>query len=196
MGLGSGFSERKILKKCLDQNLTKGKIVLELLKYAKSAIRKFRPIRGLHSKSHTLGQILIRAFFQYFSLRKPTSEAHLSKNNFEDFKESSIKVKFEKIIFKRCSDQKLRCPNFHFWNTYISLIKALIFTCSKRVWEPNLYFADIFIKTFKTQKPLAGDPWDLLWVTQMVPMDIPKGPWGISVIKFFRLSQYQISALC
>ena len=32
--------------------MTKGKIVLELLKYAKSAIRKFRPIRGLHSKSH------------------------------------------------------------------------------------------------------------------------------------------------
>ena len=29
----------------------------------------------------------------------------------------------------------------------------------------------------------------------MVPMDIPKGPWGISAIKFFRWSQYQISAL-
>ena len=32
--------------------MTMGKIVLELLIYAKSAIRKFRPIRGLHSKSH------------------------------------------------------------------------------------------------------------------------------------------------
>ena len=29
--------------------MTKGKIVLELLKYAKSATRKFWPIRGLHS---------------------------------------------------------------------------------------------------------------------------------------------------
>ena len=29
--------------------MTKGKIVLELLKYAKSDIRKFGPIRGLHS---------------------------------------------------------------------------------------------------------------------------------------------------
>ena len=28
----------------------------------------------------------------------------------------------------------------------------------------------------------------------MVPMDIPKGPWGISAIKIFRWSQYQISA--
>ena len=40
-GLGSRFLEKKILKKCPDQNLTKGKLVLELLKYAKSAIRKF-----------------------------------------------------------------------------------------------------------------------------------------------------------
>ena len=51
MGLRSGYSEKKILKQCPDQNLTKGKIVLELLKYAKSAIRlkkKFQPIRGLH----------------------------------------------------------------------------------------------------------------------------------------------------
>ena len=100
MGLGSGFSERKILKKCLDQNLTKGKIVLELLKYAKSAIRKFRPIRGLHSKSHTLGQILIRAFFQYFFLRKPTSEAHFTNFIFEAFKKRSIMVYFKKKIFK------------------------------------------------------------------------------------------------
>ena len=44
-----GFLKKKILKKCPDQNLTKGKIVLELVKYAKSALRKFRPIRGLHS---------------------------------------------------------------------------------------------------------------------------------------------------
>ena len=63
-----------------------------------------------------------------------------------------------------------------------------------RVWESNLYFGDIFIKTQKNQKPLAGAPWNLFWVTQMVPMDIPKGPWGISAIKFFRWSQYQISA--
>ena len=63
-----------------------------------------------------------------------------------------------------------------------------------RVWEPNLYFGDIFIKTLKTQKPLAGGPWDLFWVTQMVPMDIPKGPWRISAIKFFRWSKQQISA--
>ena len=42
------------LKKCPDQNLTKGKIVLELLKYAKSVIRKFRPIRSLHCGHVTL----------------------------------------------------------------------------------------------------------------------------------------------
>ena len=34
--------------------MTKGKTVLELVKYAKSAVRKFRPIRGLLSKSHDL----------------------------------------------------------------------------------------------------------------------------------------------
>ena len=28
--------------------MTKGKMVLELVIYAKSAIKKFRPIRGLH----------------------------------------------------------------------------------------------------------------------------------------------------
>ena len=28
----------------------------------------------------------------------------------------------------------------------------------------------------------------------MVQVDIPKGPWGISAIKFFSWSQYQISA--
>ena len=32
--------------------MTKGKIVLELLKYVKSDIRKFGPIRGLLWKSH------------------------------------------------------------------------------------------------------------------------------------------------
>ena len=48
----SQFFWEFFLKKCPDQNLTKGKSVLELLKYAKSAFRKFRPIRGLHSKSH------------------------------------------------------------------------------------------------------------------------------------------------
>ena len=42
------------LKKCPDQNLTKGKIVLELLKYVKSAIRKFWPIRSLHCGHVTL----------------------------------------------------------------------------------------------------------------------------------------------
>ena len=41
MGPKSRFFEKKILKYCPDQNLTKGKIVLELLKYAKSAIKNF-----------------------------------------------------------------------------------------------------------------------------------------------------------
>ena len=49
---GSRFFLEKKLKKCPDQKMTKGKIVLELVKYAKSVVRKFRPIRGLHSKSH------------------------------------------------------------------------------------------------------------------------------------------------
>ena len=52
MGLRSRFSEKKMFKKCPDQKMTKGKIVSELVKYAKSAVRKFQPIRGLHSKSH------------------------------------------------------------------------------------------------------------------------------------------------
>ena len=49
MGLRGGFLEKKILKLCPDQNLTKGKTVLKMVKYAKSAVRKFRPIRDLHS---------------------------------------------------------------------------------------------------------------------------------------------------
>merc|ERR1711884_1008723 len=73
----------------------------------------------------TLGQILIRALFQYFFLRKPTSEAHLSNFIFDAFKERVVMVYFEKKIFKRRSDQKLGCPNAH-----ISLVNALIFTCS------------------------------------------------------------------
>ena len=47
----SRFFWEKKLKKCPDQKMTKGKIVLELVKYAKSAIRlkkKFQAIRGLH----------------------------------------------------------------------------------------------------------------------------------------------------
>ena len=48
MGFGSGFSEEKILKERPELKMTKGKIVLELLKYAKSAIKKFGPIRSLH----------------------------------------------------------------------------------------------------------------------------------------------------
>ena len=46
MGIGSGFSEEKILKERPELRVTKGKIVLELLNYAKSAIKKFGPIRG------------------------------------------------------------------------------------------------------------------------------------------------------
>ena len=48
MGLRSRFLEKKILKQRPDQNLTNGKIVLELLKDNRSLVRKFRPIRGLH----------------------------------------------------------------------------------------------------------------------------------------------------
>ena len=44
----------------------------------------------------TLGQILIRALFQYFFLRKPTSEAHSTNFIFNAFKERSIMVYFEK----------------------------------------------------------------------------------------------------
>ena len=65
-----------------------------------------------------------------------------------------------------------------------------------RLWEPILYFGDFLSKTKKIKKTLAGGPWNLFWVAQMVPMDLPKGPWGISAIKFFRWSQYQISAQC
>ena len=49
ISLKSRFSEKKIFNECPDQKMTKGKIVLELVKYAKSVVRKFRPIRGLHS---------------------------------------------------------------------------------------------------------------------------------------------------
>ena len=73
---------------------------------------------------------MIRALFQYFFLRKLTSEAHLSNFIFDAFKERSIMVYFKKKIFKRRADQKLRCPNFHFWNAHISLVDALILTCS------------------------------------------------------------------
>ena len=48
------------------------------------------------------------------NLQKPIYEAHLSNFIFDAFKERSIMVYFEKKIFKRCSDQKLRCQNFHF----------------------------------------------------------------------------------
>ena len=48
----SRFFWEKKLKKCLNQKMTKGNIVLELVNYVKSAVRKFRPIRSLHSKSH------------------------------------------------------------------------------------------------------------------------------------------------
>ena len=54
MSLGSRFFWEKKLKKCPDQKMTKGKIVLELIKYAKSAVRKFWPIRGLHCGHVTL----------------------------------------------------------------------------------------------------------------------------------------------
>ena len=45
--------------------MTKGKMVLELLKYAKSAIRKFRPIRGFHCGHVTLngGLWLVEIFW-------------------------------------------------------------------------------------------------------------------------------------
>ena len=52
----SRFFWEKKLKKCPDQKMTKGKIVLELVKYAKSAVRKFRPIRGLHCGHVTLNR--------------------------------------------------------------------------------------------------------------------------------------------
>ena len=46
MDIRSGFSEEKKLKEGPELKITKGKIVLELLNYAKSAIKKFGPIRG------------------------------------------------------------------------------------------------------------------------------------------------------
>ena len=54
LGPRSSFFWEKLLKKCPNQKMTKGKIVLELVKYAKSAFRKFRPIRGLHCGHVTL----------------------------------------------------------------------------------------------------------------------------------------------
>ena len=41
LGPRSRFFWEKMLKKCPDQKMTKGKIVLELVKYAKYAVRKF-----------------------------------------------------------------------------------------------------------------------------------------------------------
>ena len=82
-------------------------------------------------KTHfTLAQFWFWAFFLDFFSKKPTSEAHSTNFIFGAFKERSIMVYFEKKIFKRRADQKLRCPNFHFWNAHISLVNALIFTCS------------------------------------------------------------------
>ena len=54
MGPRSRFFWKKKLKKCPDQKMTKGNIVLKLVKYAKSAVRNFRPIRGLHCGHVTL----------------------------------------------------------------------------------------------------------------------------------------------
>ena len=51
---GRMFFGEKTLKKCPDQKMTMGKMVLELVKYAKSPVRKFRPIRGLHCGHVTL----------------------------------------------------------------------------------------------------------------------------------------------
>ena len=62
MGPGSRFFWEKKLKKCPDQKMTKGKIVLELVKYAKSAVRKFWPIRGLHCGHVTLNLIVLEGF--------------------------------------------------------------------------------------------------------------------------------------
>jgi len=117
----------------------------------------------------TLGQVLIRALFQYFFLRRPASEARLSNFIFDAFGTGSIMVCFEKKIFKCWSTQGLRCQSFHFWNAHVSLVGAPIFAssgslrpccqwlfemvwhlkiCTKvRVLEPILYFCDIFIET-------------------------------------------------
>ena len=39
-------------------------------------------------------------------------------------------------------------------------------------WPDN---GNIFIKTKKSKKKMAGGPWNLFQVIQMVPIDIPKG---------------------
>ena len=121
------------------------------------------------SDHFTLGQILIRALFQYFFLQKPTIPAQLTNFLFQAFKERSIKVKSANRILKFDGSKKLQNPILKIWNAHISLVEAQIFTCNMtlqpycqqlfemvwhlkigpkmRVWEPNLYFGDIFIKT-------------------------------------------------
>ena len=56
----------------------------------------------------TLGQIWIRALFQYFFLQKPISQAHLTNFLFWAFKERSIMVNFEIKIFKFDGAEKLQ----------------------------------------------------------------------------------------
>ena len=65
LGPRSRFFWKKKLKKCPNQKMTKGNIVLKLIKYAKSAVRNFRPIRGLHCGHVTLngGLWLVEIFW-------------------------------------------------------------------------------------------------------------------------------------
>ena len=120
------------------------------------AIKKFRPIRGLHCGHVTLNgglwlveifqlQIwhlwaILRLFYPWSNFDPGIISIFFSPKSyfwgpFEHFffdasKKRSIMVYFEKKIFKRRWDQKLRCQNFNFWNAHISLVNALIFTCS------------------------------------------------------------------
>ena len=74
---GSAFSEEKKLKKCPELNLTKGKKVLELPKDAKSAIKKFGPIRSLHCGHVTskggfwLVQIFLLQIWHIWAILRP-----------------------------------------------------------------------------------------------------------------------------
>ena len=84
--------------------MTKGKMVLELLIYAKSAIKKFRPIRGLHcghvtSKYVFCDFLQITSFYLYVHFGKInwnstvssiTSPTKLSNLSLSMFKEKSI----------------------------------------------------------------------------------------------------------
>ena len=98
--------------------MTKGKIVLELLEYAKSEVRKIDQSEASIG-SHMTTTVLSTAFQNGMTLENwPKNEGMRA--------------------------------NFLFWG--------------------------YFYQNLKNQKTLAGGPWNLFWVIQMVPMDIPKGP--------------------